>query len=67
MVIDQICKKMSVCNNYVLNKLYILYSHSSQESQLIILLHDYCIALRMSFNKIKSIVFNHFHDICDAF
>jgi len=30
------------------------------------LLYDYCISLRMSFNKIKNIVFNHFHDVCDV-
>lgn len=56
-------KKLSMCNNYVLNKLYVLYSYSSQ---LNILLYDYCISLRMSFNNIKSIVFNDFHVVCNA-
>jgi len=57
MVIGEICKT-SVCNNYILNNLYVLCSHNSQPN---VLLYDYCISLCMSFTKIKSIVFNHFH------
>jgi len=57
----KLAKKMSVCNNYVLQKLCVLYGYSSQLNAL---LYDYCISLCMSFSMVKSIVFNHFHDVC---
>ena len=59
----KILKKLSVSNDCTLIKLCALCAY---RLQLNVLLCDYFISICLSFNIIKGIVFNHFHDVCSA-